>query len=210
MIEIADAIVEANLGAAMSPGQRFTNPAYIDQGWALQVPAGQVIPTVKPTAVKPTADQPTADVSPPPITPPSTSRPLMRCSRATRCGTSPTTKLGEPTDWPGIWERNRGRDMGGGRTLDDPNLILPGWDLEIDDVVDDTYPPEPTTPDELNGHPECPEGPDMPAVATPMTTPPAALPTSIPRRQPPRRRPPPLHPTTARPSPHDHRGAVEE
>ncbi len=70
VIEIADAIVEANLGATMSPGQRFTNPAYIEQGWALQVPAGRVPPTNQPTAITP---------------------PPMRCSRATRCGTSPTT-----------------------------------------------------------------------------------------------------------------------
>ncbi len=41
VIDIADAIVEANLGATMSPGQRFTSPAYIEEGWALQVPAAR-------------------------------------------------------------------------------------------------------------------------------------------------------------------------
>ena len=42
-------------------------------------------------------------------------------------------QLGDPTAWPEIWQRNAGADMGGGRTFDDPNLILPGWQLELSD-----------------------------------------------------------------------------
>ncbi len=35
------------------------------------------------------------------------------------------------TAWPEIWEDNAGDDMGGGRTFDDPDLILPGWELDL-------------------------------------------------------------------------------
>ena len=40
-------------------------------------------------------------------------------------------QLGDPTAWPEIWEDNAGDDMGGGRTFDDPDLILPGWELDL-------------------------------------------------------------------------------
>lgn len=39
--------------------------------------------------------------------------------------------LGEGDRWPLIWEDNAGRDMGDGRTFDDPNLILPGWEIDV-------------------------------------------------------------------------------
>ena len=39
--------------------------------------------------------------------------------------------LGDEQDWPAIWQANRGDDMGGGRTFDDPDLILPGWELDV-------------------------------------------------------------------------------
>lgn len=37
-VEIADAILDANLGAEMGDGGRFTNPAYIETGWRLRIP----------------------------------------------------------------------------------------------------------------------------------------------------------------------------
>ncbi len=42
-------------------------------------------------------------------------------------------ELGSGTEWVDIWEENAGDDMGGGRTFDDPNRILPGWELELPD-----------------------------------------------------------------------------
>ena len=206
VIEIADAIVEANLGATMAPGQRFTNPAYIEQGWALQVPAGRVMPTDHAANDHAANDRPTIDH-------PTT----YEVQPGDTLWHIADDQLGEPTDWPEIWERNRGRDMGDGRTFDDPNLILPGWDLEIGDVVDDTPPPESTTPDgstTWDGStvvPEAPGSPDVPAVATPTTAPPAS--------------PPSITPTTSAPvgggrhcihddrrdrhTHHDHRGAAD-
>lgn len=42
-------------------------------------------------------------------------------------------ELGDPRAWPDVWNVNRGRDFEG-RTFDDPNLILPGWQLVIPDA----------------------------------------------------------------------------
>ncbi len=54
VIDIAESIVDANLGATMGPGQRFTNPAYVEVGWVLQIPAGLVAaPGVRPAEVTP-------------------------------------------------------------------------------------------------------------------------------------------------------------
>ncbi len=38
--------------------------------------------------------------------------------------------LGDPTRWPDLWRENSGRRFGR-VTFDDPNLILPGWDLRL-------------------------------------------------------------------------------
>ena len=35
---IANEILDANLGTLMNDGQRFTNPAYVEPGWVLEVP----------------------------------------------------------------------------------------------------------------------------------------------------------------------------
>ena len=39
-------------------------------------------------------------------------------------------ELGTPAAWPFLWETNRGRSFGT-RVFEDPNLILPGWDLAV-------------------------------------------------------------------------------
>ena len=39
--------------------------------------------------------------------------------------------LGDGDEWPSIFEANAGRDMGDGRRFDDPNLIVPGWEIEM-------------------------------------------------------------------------------
>jgi hypothetical protein len=46
--EIADWIVEHNLGRPMPDGQRFTSPAYVEVGWTLQVPPGSTRHVVVP------------------------------------------------------------------------------------------------------------------------------------------------------------------
>jgi hypothetical protein len=112
VLEIADAIVDANLGAVMPGGQRFTNPAYVEVGWTLQLPVD-------------IADAGATNVTAVTYT----------VERGDTLWDIADEQLGDPTAWPEIWERNAGDDMGGGRAFDDPNLILPGWELELADVM---------------------------------------------------------------------------
>ena len=52
-------------------------------------------------------------------------------------------ELGEPSDWPKLWETNQGRQFGD-RVFDDPDLILPGWELIVPEVM--LAPPTPEPP----------------------------------------------------------------
>ncbi len=134
VLEIADAIIDANLGATMPGGQRFTNPAYIEVGWTLQLPA-------EAAASRPAEPGPASEVAS-----------TYTVERGDTLWDIADEQLGDPTAWPEIWERNAGDEMGGGRTFDDPDLILPGWELElaaapsveVDEVVD--APVEPVEP----------------------------------------------------------------
>ncbi len=107
-VAIAEAILDANLGRTMPGGGRFTNPAYIEIGWQLTIP-GDVVAT---------ADGPDGARSHV-VVPGDTLSSIAR------------NRLGDADAWPVIWEANAGDDMGGGRTFDDPDLILPGWELDV-------------------------------------------------------------------------------
>ncbi len=139
-IEIADDILDLNLGHVMGDGQRFTNPALIQPGWTLRLPTGVGTPRV----AEPVIDVPDApgldiaDDDPTPV------RGIPRIDVETiddhtthvvvpgdTLSDIADEHLGGQQDWPEIWAANRGDDMGGGRTFTDPNLILPGWELDI-------------------------------------------------------------------------------
>ena len=120
MIVIADAIIDANLGATMAPGRRFTNAAYVEAGWVLQIPAE--FADHAPQVAEP-PDGPVAEAA----------SNVYEVQRGDTLWDIADEQLGDPTQWTDIWDRNAGADMGGGRTFDDPDLILPGWDLELSD-----------------------------------------------------------------------------
>ena len=156
VIEIADAIIDANLGAAMPGGQRFTNPAYVEEGWALQIPG----PVAGARAHAPDdavervgavgADEATTYV----------------VERGDTLWDIADEHLGDPAEWTEIWERNEGDDMGGGRTFDDPDLIVPGWELDLtdDDPAPAAMPDGPTDADDS-------DEPVTPSVDTAADTP---------------------------------------
>ena len=115
VMSIAGSIVDANLDATMGPGKRFTTAAYIEAGWVLQIPAHLVTtPVVQPAEATPPSEANTYTVQ-----------------RGDTLWDIADEQLGDPTAWPEIWEDNAGDDMGGGRTFDDPDLILPGWELDL-------------------------------------------------------------------------------
>ncbi len=131
VIVIADAIVEANLGATMAPGRRFTNAAYVEAGWVLQIPS-EFADSAAPVA-EPSDGPVTVVVSN-----------VYEVRRGDTLWDIADEQLGDPTRWTDIWDRNAGDDMGGGRTFDDPDLILPGWNLELGDEVPDPSAEPPT------------------------------------------------------------------
>ena len=96
----------------MTDGQRFTNAAYIEPGWVLVLPAG---------------------VTPPVADAGATSEPaaVHVVEQGETLWSIAGEELGAPTRWPEIWELNRGDDMGDGRVLVEPDLIMPGWELEL-------------------------------------------------------------------------------
>ncbi|MEV0217519.1 BTAD domain-containing putative transcriptional regulator [Micromonospora sp. NPDC050695] len=96
--------------------------------------------------------------------------------------------LGDANRWPEIFALNRGthfRDIGG--TLTNPNLIYPGWTLEL---PDDATPPA--------GTPRTPPPADPPAAGPEQPTPGTAAPAPTPPSQP--TQPPPDAPSVS-PSP---------
>ena len=118
--DIALAIVELNLGTEMVGGQRFTNPAYIEPGWTLELPE--------------------LGPRPAPVGHPSVTTHTVEAGET--LSAIAAQHLGDPAAWPEIWDDNAGAAMPGGRTFDDPDLILPGWELDVSGADE----PEPTTP----------------------------------------------------------------
>ncbi len=182
VIVIADAIVEANLGATMAPGRRFTNAAYVEAGWTLQIPTEFADPVT-----------PVAEPSDGPVVEPASN--VYEVQRGDTLWDIADEQLGDPTRWTDIWDRNAGDDMGGGRTFDDPDLILPGWNLELGDepapaietvpndapTGEQSDPPEgppavePVETPTSRSRDVAPESPtDTPTVETPVPTAPVA------------------------------------
>lgn len=113
---IADRILDLNLGSEMAAGQRFVNAAYIEPGWVLKVPSTGAGPMISAPAPNPTSvDRHTV-------------------TRGETLWSIAATRLGDEERWPEIWDSNAGRDMGDGRTFDDPHLIVPGWELTLPPV----------------------------------------------------------------------------
>lgn len=146
-MEIAEAILDANLGRTMSDGHRFTNPALIRQGWTLDIPAAGT-PSAFPPAVDdgttPSDDAVHPDAVVAPVSATSSSEVHIVVDGDTLSDIADEA-LGDRSAWPTIFDANEGREMSDGRTFNDPNLILPGWELEIptiEQALDES--PEPT------------------------------------------------------------------
>jgi hypothetical protein len=116
----AERILELNLGREMAGGERFTNPGLIDVGWVLHLPA------FEPAAVRPASFAAERHVV------------VAGESLWSIAG----DELGDPTRWPELFDANAGRTFDDGRTLDEPALLRPGWDLIVSaDAADDPAAP---------------------------------------------------------------------
>ena len=190
--DIADSILDANLGSVMPGGSRFTNAAYIEAGWELVIPA-EVLPLSFVVPSMPIAIPLTIPLTTPitiPAVEPAES--LAADASVTHVVVEGDTlfdiaeqRLGDAVAWPEIFEENRDRGMGDGRTFDDANLILPGWELKLPTGSDHPAPPAapappvaPTPPPLSNTAIETPVIRDTAPLAIPAVAPTAASPTT--------------------------------
>jgi len=115
-------IFETNQGRVTTTGEPFTNPRLIRPGWILDVPL-------------PARNVEVAD-----------SHVTYRVQSGDSLWRIAENLLGSGFRWTEIWELNQGRDMGGGRSLTDPDLILPGWLLELPIEATSASPTPPVSP----------------------------------------------------------------
>ena len=100
-------LFEANRGRLMASGERFTDPRAIRAGWVLSVP----LPASGVRAAEEALH--------------------YRVRAGDHLWGIAERWLGDGFLWVEIWERNRGREMGEGRRFTDPNVLVPGWVLEL-------------------------------------------------------------------------------
>ena len=190
IIDIADAILDLNLGTTMHDGQRFTNPALIQPGWTLALPPGLGLATPAPADPAVAAGSAAGHDDPTPVH----GTPRIEVDATTGADADADASwvddvpddhvayvvvpgdtlsgiaadhLGDQDDWTLIWDENRGDDMGGGRTFDDPNLILPGWELDVATTAsaDPAPAPEPA-PELVPPAPPVEDAQPLPAAST--------------------------------------------
>ncbi len=141
----------------MNDGQRFTNAAYIEPGWVLVLPAG----VAPPVADSGATSEPAA---------------VHVVEHGETLWSIAGDELGAPTRWPEIWELNRGDDMGDGTVLVEPDLIMPGWELDAPDFECDRRRRRgDCASDRLHAVPlaTAPAAPTATASTTPLAPPPA-------------------------------------
>ncbi len=107
--DYAERVIDLNLGRHMADGERFTNAAYIDVGWEIELP---------------TTDAVTVSEGP-------TSPGSHVVSRGETLWSIAEDELGEASRWPELYDANVATVFDDGRHLVDPDVILPGWELSI-------------------------------------------------------------------------------
>ncbi|MEM8618202.1 MAG: LysM peptidoglycan-binding domain-containing protein [Actinomycetota bacterium] len=124
-LNVAEQILDTNLQRTMNNGRRFTNPALIDIGWELIIPAdiggsgasGHI------------ADAPDDDAAPAPSEATTGDRYVV--APGDNLWDIAAGHLGDGGEWTSIWELNGGATMVDGRTFDDPDLLVAGWVLQL-------------------------------------------------------------------------------
>ena len=100
-------IFAANEGRLMATGERFTDPRLVRPGWEISLTAPLSGASIDAGVLR------------------------YRVRAGDHLWGIAERWLGDGFRWVEIWERNRGRDMGGGRHFTDPGVIAPGWVLEL-------------------------------------------------------------------------------
>lgn len=137
-------IFDANRGRVMPGGEAFTDPRVIRPGWVLRVPLPATNLHVEDGAAS------------------------YRVRRGDHLWGIAERLLGDGFRWVEIWELNRDHDMGAGRRFTDPNLIYPGWLIDLPlEVTEVSSPP-------VAAAPPAPTATPVAAVEPPPATTPAS------------------------------------
>lgn len=132
-------IYDASTNVAQPDGERLDDPDMILVGWTLRVPT------------QPASTNQTAAV---------VVRPGDNLSAIA------ATHLGDPDRWPEIYHASTGMRQPDGRQLTDPDVLEPGWRLNLPSTTVDTPPPAP----EMAEPPTEPAVPESDPAAPPPTT----------------------------------------
>ncbi|MEA5052650.1 MAG: LysM peptidoglycan-binding domain-containing protein, partial [Propionicimonas sp.] len=116
-------IYDASTGVVQPGGERLEDPDLILIGWTLQVPT------------RATGDTQTSVVVQP----------------GDNLSALAATHLGDPDRWPEIYHASTGVLQPDGRQLTDPDVLEPGWRLNLPSTTVDAAPP---APDEVDPQPE--------------------------------------------------------
>ncbi len=148
-------IFEFNRDRVMANGERFSDPRLIRTGWVLDLP----LPAVNLTVADDTVS--------------------YRVRSGDHLWGIADRFLGDGFRWVEIWERNGGGAMADGRRFTDPNLIHPGWVLELPLPVSEAWSvaPDPIAPTEATVAPPSATAapPPLPPATDPVDRPPFAI-----------------------------------
>jgi nucleoid-associated protein YgaU len=119
-------IWDLNRGGIMADGTTFTRPELIRPGWLLR------LPTVVPASTQANPNGPAAA--------------MHIVTEGEDLSTIAARDLGDADRWPEIFRANEGRRFGAA-TFNRPDLILPGWELQIPARVAEAQAVPPAKPD---------------------------------------------------------------
>ena len=214
-------IWEANEGRREDDGRVFTDPSLIYPGWELEVPEGG-----SPAGAS-SAGAPSSAPSGHPSSSPATGPADAGTPTTPQAPTSPgdeevevlpgdtlwgiaASRMGDPFDWPQIWDLNRGQTEDDGRVFTNPSLIYPGWEVE----VPSPSPPSTAPPSASSGSSTVqPASPSPPPTTAPAPTSPAPTtmtPSGVVPTVPPSHQPEPSRPGQSPATHGESRPAVQQ
>lgn len=149
-----------NRGEPQPGGRALTDPALLEAGWTLLLPADADVPAASPTGHEVAVGDTLWSIA--------------------------EDTLGDGERWGELWELNRGRPQDNGRALSDPDLLTPGWSLLLpgtaESAVTAVAPPAVTNPPAATTAPSTPTPGPSPAAngSTTSKPPPDTSPPSVP------------------------------